>query len=178
MDVIFKATPQQNSRERTRLIAIVLTPQISFNAAFTIIQRSGSPACEMVPMKSTISSKTDRLMARTAVAIFTVGILYGMYAIGQPIWWRLYATVVAPFESEVKLGVVLDDDPFSASALEKLNVKGECKVYAVVAPRDSRTAIKGACMLAYVNACMQKRAHAHGQRDRHTWHPESGPRIT
>jgi len=79
-------------------------------------------------MVFTYKSRTDRLMARVAIAIFSLGAIYGILSFGRPIYWRFYATVLRPFEDGGEVGavdVVLDDDPFSAAAVEKNHLHGE-----------------------------------------------------
>lgn len=44
-----------------------------------------------------INSRTDKLMARIALTICVGGLMYGAWALGQPLWWKFYATVVNPF---------------------------------------------------------------------------------
>ena len=45
-----------------------------------------------------INSKTDRLMARIAIVIFSIGALFAFWAFGRPLYWRFYATTWRPFE--------------------------------------------------------------------------------
>ncbi|KXZ43660.1 hypothetical protein GPECTOR_83g272 [Gonium pectorale] len=45
-----------------------------------------------------VTSRTDRLMARIALVIVAGGLLYGAYSLGGPVWWRVYATVIHPYE--------------------------------------------------------------------------------
>ena len=78
-------------------------------------------------------SKTDRLMSRIAIAIFTLGAIYGLFSFGRPLYWRFYANVLRPFEDVGGIDV-LDDDPFSAAIIERqqalLNQSGkagECR---------------------------------------------------
>jgi len=57
------------------------------------------------------------MMARVAITIFTLGALYGIYALGPPVWWRIQATIIKPFEDPSF--EVLDDDPFAAAFIEQ-----------------------------------------------------------
>ena len=43
-------------------------------------------------------TKTDRFMSRIAVIILSMGAIYMVFTFGRPIWWRLYASVLRPFE--------------------------------------------------------------------------------
>ena len=72
------------------------------------------------------NSRTDRLMARVAISILSLGLVYGIISFGRPIYWRFYATVLRPFEDGSERGIdVLDDDPFSASVVEQKKQHGE-----------------------------------------------------
>uniref|UniRef100_A0A7R9V221 Nucleotide-diphospho-sugar transferase domain-containing protein n=1 Tax=Chlamydomonas euryale TaxID=1486919 RepID=A0A7R9V221_9CHLO len=73
------------------------------------------------------NSKTDRLLARTALAILSVGAVYGAYSLGGPLYWRFYATMVAPFSGNQLDALVLDDDPFAAIEAEKLLQHGSAR---------------------------------------------------
>lgn len=80
-------------------------------------------------------SKTDRLMSRVAIALFSLGAIFGLYSFGRPLYWRFYATVLRPFEDNSGFDV-LDDDPFSAAEAEKhLHGKVIAKPAAVVVPK-------------------------------------------
>jgi hypothetical protein len=37
-------------------------------------------------------------MSRIAVGILSMGAIYMFFSFGRPIWWRLYASVIRPFE--------------------------------------------------------------------------------
>ena len=66
------------------------------------------------------NSPTDRLMARVAITILSLGAIYGIFSFGRPIYWRFYATVLKPFEDGGEGGLdILDDDPFSAAVVEQ-----------------------------------------------------------
>lgn len=52
-----------------------------------------------------------------AITILTLGVLYGVYTLGPPVWWRIQATIIKPFEDS-KLEA-LDDDPFSAAFIHQ-----------------------------------------------------------
>ena len=43
-------------------------------------------------------TKTDRLMARVAVTILSLGAIYILYSFSRPIWWRFKANVIKPFK--------------------------------------------------------------------------------
>lgn len=45
-----------------------------------------------------INSKTDRIMARIAIVIFSIGAIFAFWAFGRPLYWRFYATTLRPFE--------------------------------------------------------------------------------
>ncbi|KAG1675655.1 hypothetical protein FOA52_002364 [Chlamydomonas sp. UWO 241] len=90
-----------------------------------------------------IKSRTDRLMARAAISILSIGLLYTLYTLGAgPVYYRFVATVLRPFkdgENGFDLGDVLDDDPFTASEAQKLiqqkhNKQGGVPVAVVAAP--------------------------------------------
>jgi hypothetical protein len=68
------------------------------------------------------ASKTDKLMARTAIGILSIGLLYTLYTLGAgPLYYKFVATVVRPFQgAENAFDLVLDDDPFSATEAQKL----------------------------------------------------------
>ncbi len=38
------------------------------------------------------------MMARIALVIVAGGLLYGFYSLGGPVYWRVYATLIHPFE--------------------------------------------------------------------------------
>lgn len=65
-----------------------------------MLQNAAAAAERAVPVP--VSTRTDKLMARIALVIVTGGILYGAYALGGPLWWKFYATVVHPYEDSVK----------------------------------------------------------------------------
>ncbi len=48
---------------------------------------------------------------RVAIAICTVGLLVGLYSVGPPIYWRLYATYIHPFEDPSV--EIPKEDPFA-----------------------------------------------------------------
>jgi hypothetical protein len=54
-----------------------------------------------------------------AIAIFTLGLLFGIYSVGPPLYWRFYATVIHPFEDPD--AAPLKVDPFA----DILHPKGE-----------------------------------------------------
>ncbi len=77
------------------------------------------------------NTPTDRMMARVAITIFTLGALYGIYSLGPPLYWRFYATVYHPFEDSAKdhSQDLVDDDPFSAAVMKEFNAKkGDMRV--------------------------------------------------
>ncbi|GFR51919.1 hypothetical protein Agub_g14403 [Astrephomene gubernaculifera] len=45
-----------------------------------------------------VSSRTDKLMARIALVIVASGVLYGCYAMGGPVYWKVYATLIHPYQ--------------------------------------------------------------------------------
>ena len=55
-------------------------------------------------------------LARFAITIFALGGLFALYSLGLPVYWKLYADVIRPFQTD---GIqALDDDPFSAALLQ------------------------------------------------------------
>jgi hypothetical protein len=46
-----------------------------------------------------------------AITIFALGALYGLFSL-QPVYWRVYATVIKPFEDPSV--AALGEDPFEA----------------------------------------------------------------
>lgn len=69
-----------------------------------------------------LRTRTDRMMARTAVAILCFGLCFCVYMFAGPLWWGIYATFIDPFTSSVDgLDLVISDDPFVAAAQEQLH---------------------------------------------------------
>lgn len=56
-----------------------------------------------------IQSHTDRMMARFAIIILSLGAMYGVYSFGLPVYWRFYATHIKPFKPHSGAGP--NDDP-------------------------------------------------------------------
>ncbi len=50
-------------------------------------------------MVLSFQTKTDRRMAYLAIALLSLGGLYGAVSFGLPVYWRFYATVIRPFEA-------------------------------------------------------------------------------
>ncbi|GIL83523.1 hypothetical protein Vretimale_10343 [Volvox reticuliferus] len=48
-----------------------------------------------------VTSRTDRLMARIALVIVAGGLVYGFYSLGGPIYWKVYATVIHPYQDKL-----------------------------------------------------------------------------
>jgi hypothetical protein len=38
------------------------------------------------------------VLRRVAISILTIGVLFGLYEFGPPLYWRFYSTVIHPFE--------------------------------------------------------------------------------
>lgn len=88
-----------------------VNPQLYADRVKIINMRDGTQATGNVVDRAVagrvvpINSKTDKLMARIAITIVCGGLLYGAWALGQPLYWRLYATVINPFVHDPAHGV-------------------------------------------------------------------------
>lgn len=67
-------------------------------------------------------------MCRVAMLIFVFGGLFGLYSLGPPVYWRVYATVLRPFHDNPSDNAFdnpsdnafsAGDDPFAAGALHR-----------------------------------------------------------
>lgn len=82
-----------------------------------------------------VSSPTDRMLARLALLIITGGLLYGSLAVLGPLYWRLYSTHIRPFDhtpdwSPASGGAVatVTADPAAPPALQQAQgEKGRCR---------------------------------------------------
>jgi hypothetical protein len=63
--------------------------------------RGDAQGASVVPV---VATKTDRWMARIAIVIVTGGLLYGAWSLGGPVYWRVYATVIHPYQDAAHPG--------------------------------------------------------------------------
>ncbi|MEW5317003.1 MAG: hypothetical protein WDW38_008337 [Sanguina aurantia] len=63
------------------------------------------------------TSVVDRWLARSALVVLILGGSWGIVSIGQPVYWRYYATVLRPFEDPTLNTTDATDDPFSVTKI-------------------------------------------------------------